>query len=152
MIPFVEESPNGIMSVHKCLYISAFYFILYIKVQAIEHAEESRRCYTGHKHFSWGKVMFSFQTSNYLTVSTMKFQSTATIEDQCSLTCCSWLFTGKSHPKVEPLLASCCSRLLIFHDWHFYMPNMSYFACCNFPHLLQSPKKDAMRMCQFKCH
>lgn len=50
------------------------------------------------------------------------------------------------------VLASCCSRLLISHDWHFYMPNMSFFACCNVPYLLQKPKKDAMRMCQFKCH
>ena len=38
------------------------------------------------------------------------FQSTATIEDQGSLTYCSWLFTRKSHPQVEPLLASYCNK------------------------------------------
>ncbi len=96
--------------------------------------------------------VFSPKFQINLIGSTNKFQCTTKTEDQGSLTCCCWLFTRRIDPQVEPLLASCCSRLLIFHDWHFYRPNMSYFACCNAPYFLTNTKERGHESVLVKVH
>ena len=98
----------------------------------IEHAEESKQCYYWVKN-SVLRMLFQVFRS-FESFFQKKFQFTATMEIQGSLTCCSWLFTRRSHPQVEPLLASCCNRCSFFMIDSLTSPNMSFFVCCNAPY------------------
>ena len=117
----------------------------------IKYAEESRRCCTTHSNSVEKEVVHS--SKFYIFSSQNKcFQSTTTNRRsrQSDL-----LFLAFHKEKPSPSGATVSLLLqqgFIFHDWHFYMPNMSYFACCSVPYFQKEVKEDTVKVCQSKCH
>jgi len=78
------------------------------------------------------------------------FHLTATTENQGSVTCYSWPFRRKSHPQVEPLLASYCNRVSSFMI-DIFTCQICHISCIKVPYF-QKKTKGELKVCQSKCH